>query len=581
MTGIVLQPRKNQILFITKHFFGRFFDSEMLSAFQAEMHLLFVHVLGLLIVPGFYKVSISIYKYSYLAWLPVARRNQEVFADMHFFLCLSMILTGLITVFEWDTLFPDQKDFVNLTPLPIEPKILFFAKVLALALFVVLCNVAINGLPTLLFPGIVLAKSIVPGSAGMTLQPFEGNRYMAAQAVSLFLSSIFVFTSLATVRAVLLLSLPAKLVRLASRCVQLPLIFILFCALFTFPFVNTDRLITEGKSAVGLLPQFWFLGLFENLIGHHSLINSSLAKTACIAVTVSFFVSMAAYRVSYRSSMQKGFQSGSSANFSVSRIQKICAWILNKILLRKSMEGAYFHFILQTVLRRQEHMLYLGSFVAAGVATIYLCLYSMKSGLIPDLFRHLNILMSFPLILSFFILAGLRFTFTIPADLNANWIFKITDRQRLVRAFGGVYKFMLCAVFIPLLIIFPPCYLMFWDPIRVLYHMIFVTLLSLILIELLLFRFMKLPFTCSYLPGKANLKLYGWFYVLACIVYSYGMTVIESWILKDMKLYLVSVFILGIVVFTLKRLRILMLKRNCEIQFEAEPADQLNILAIE
>jgi hypothetical protein len=42
----------------------------------------------------------------------------------------------------------------------------------------------------------------------------------------------------------------------------------------------------------------------------------------------------------------------------------------------------------------------------------------------------------------------------------------------------------------------------------------------------------KVPFTCSYLPGKANLKLYWFPYVGSFLVYAYGMASIERMMLE-------------------------------------------------
>lgn len=575
------QLGKAQYPNLTKHFLWRFFDGEAIASFHTDMHLLFVQIIGILVVPGLFKTFSSIYKYSQLAWCPVVHRDQAVLSDMHFFLCLSMILTGLVTVLEWDMLFPDRKDFHNLIPLPIRPKIIFMAKVTALLLFIVLCNAAINGLPVLLFPGIVLTTSTAQGSAGMSIEAFEGIKYTACQAASLFLSSLFVFTSLIAVRAALFANLTPKLARTASRCVQLFLICTLFCALLTFPLIRPEDLIREGNGIVHLLPHFWFLGLFEFLIGRETRIVTSLAETAGIAVAVSCFISIIGYAIGYRASMYKGFQPESTADYSGSGISKIGTSILDRVLLKESVERAYFHFIVQTLLRRKEHMLYWGSFVAAGVATIYLSLYAMRSDLLPDLLEHLNVIMSFPLIVSFFILVGLRFVFSVPADLDANWIFLTTDKRRLERANRGMYKFMLLAAHVPLLIIFPPFYLMIWDPLLVFLHIVYVSVLSLVLLELLLVRFAKLPFTCSYLPGKANIKLYGGLYVLGAIVYSYGMTALERWMLADVKRYAVIIIMFGVIIYKLNRIRNSFLKNESAIRFEEKPADSLNILALE
>jgi hypothetical protein len=568
-----------QLRYLTRHFFGRFFDSDVIAAPHTEMHLLFIQILALLIFPGFLKTALSITKYSFLAWYPITYRDQAILIDAHFFLCISMILTGFITVFEWDALFPDSKDFHNLTPLPIKPKTIFFAKVIALSLFVVLCHIAINGIPTLLFPGEVLAASFKKGSAGFMIPPGELFRYNFSHAVSLFLSTLFVFSSLIAVRAVFLLIFPAKMLRIVSRCTQLVVMLILLCALFSG--AKANALITEESALIYLLPPFWFLGVYEVLIGHHTLVFSTLSKMAYTAVSVSCFVSILSYTISYRSSMQKGFQSAGIASYPVTGIRKSWTRILHKTILKNSIERANFHFIAHAIFRRQEPMLYWGSFVAVGIGLIYWDLYAIISGDIVDSQQHLKMLLSFPLLLSFFILVGLRFAFSVPVDLNANWIFRIMDKQRLEKSYGGAHKFMLSAINIPLLIIFVPCYLMIWNPLMVFYHIAYVSILSLILIELLLFRFIKLPFTCSYLPGKANVILLWPLYAVSCYFYSYGMTTLELWVLEDIKRCIGFVVISGIVFFGLSRNRSLFLKRIGAIRFEEKLADQRNILSIE
>ncbi len=564
-----------QLRHLAKHFFGRFFDSEAIAAPHTDMHLLFVQILGLLVVPGLLKTYMSIASYSALAHGPLAVRDQAALGDQYFFLCVSMLLTGFITVFEWDALFPDQKDFYNLTPLPLQPRLVFFAKVIALSLFVLLCHIAINGIPTLLFPASVLVGSPVPGSAGSTIRPGDLPRYHLSHAASLFLSSLFVFTSLVSLRALLLLICPAKLVRIVSRSTQLGVLLVLLCAVLSFP----AHLITERSSMIFLFPPFWFLGVYQSLLRHHSPEIDALAFMGFKAVAVSVPLSMMAYMAGYRYSMQKGFQSAGTPSYPFSRIRRAWTLVLRKTLLRGSVERAFFHFVAQTAFRRQEHALYWGSFIMIGIALVYSGIYAMRSGSILES-AHFNVLLSFSLIMSFFILVGLRFAFSVPADLNANWVFMMVDKQRLEAAYKGACKFMLCAVVIPLLAVLTPCYLVLWSPQVVVFHAVYVLVLSLILIELLLARYKKLPFACSYIPGKANLKLLWPVYVICCVAYSYETTVLERWALQDIGRYAVVIVLAALVFVGLRRSRILFVKTN-EIRFEEEPAEQRTILSIE
>ena len=63
-------------------------------------------------------------------------------------------------------------------------------------------------------------------------------------------------------------------------------------------------------------------------------------------------------------------------------------------------------------------------------------------------------------------------------------------------------------------------------------QLLFGLTLSLVLVELLLLRFVKIPFTCSFLPGKANITVLGVFYWFAFTTYAYTMASLEAWMLR-------------------------------------------------
>ena len=85
---------------------------------------------------------------------------------------------------------------------------------------------------------------------------------------------------------------------------------------------------------------------------------------------------------------------------------------------------------------------------------------------------------------------------------------------------------------LPLPTVLFPFYAALWGVEASFLHLSFVFTLAGILAEILLFRFQKVPFTCSYLPGKANLKLYWFPYVASFLIYAYGMASIERIMLE-------------------------------------------------
>ena len=78
-----------------------------------------------------------------------------------------------------------------------------------------------------------------------------------------------------------------------------------------------------------------------------------------------------------------------------------------------------------------------------------------------------------------------------------------------------------------------PVYAVWWGPVTALEHTAFWLLMSGCLTELLLCRFHKVPFACSYVPGKANLKYLWPVYALALTAYAWWTARLELWLLAE------------------------------------------------
>src|SRR5205823_12968279 len=73
-------------------------------------------------------------------------------SDYYFFVLYSMVVMGFVMVFEWDALFPDRRDYLILTPLPLGEGAIFAGKTVALLLFLGLFVIDANFFCTLLGP---------------------------------------------------------------------------------------------------------------------------------------------------------------------------------------------------------------------------------------------------------------------------------------------------------------------------------------------------------------------------------------------------------------------------------------------
>jgi hypothetical protein len=84
----------------------------------------------------------------------------------------------------------------------------------------------------------------------------------------------------------------------------------------------------------------------------------------------------------------------------------------------------------------------------------------------------------------------------------------------------------------PLFAALAPIYFVTWTPGVAAAHLLFSVAISLLLIEMLAMEFRKIPFTCSYPPGKTNMPLLWAAYWMAFLIYAFAMARMESWMVK-------------------------------------------------
>src|ERR1035437_561929 len=141
---------QNQFEVLVRHLVHRFFHNELLASddeTKRVMQLAYVVALPTLVV------SLHLFPaYHAFPPAPFPRPYWPQVADHYFYVMYAFILMGAATVYEWDLLFPDVLDIFVLSILPISTRRLFFARVLALAIFLALVLIGTSILGTLLFP---------------------------------------------------------------------------------------------------------------------------------------------------------------------------------------------------------------------------------------------------------------------------------------------------------------------------------------------------------------------------------------------------------------------------------------------
>ncbi len=171
-----------------------------------------------------------------------------------------------------------------------------------------------------------------------------------------------------------------------------------------------------------------------------------------------------------------------------------------------------FAFVSKTLARSRQHRLVLTAFAALALAVIFESFVSLA---LSRSFRGFSVptpalrraVISAPLALSLFVLAGFRYLFRLPVELRANWVFRVNEPG------NRMIFFLVCCAVAPVLLITLPIEIGLLGARMGIGAAILCLLPSLILMELLLVQFENIPFTSSYLPGRRpvieTLLIYG------------------------------------------------------------------------
>ena len=549
---------------LATHFFGRFFDNEIVSQ-TGDMRTNVVQAFGLVATPG---IFVPFYMIPQRARFdhPFAH-NWILLSDYYFFILFSMVVMGFVMVFEWDAIFPDRKDYLILTPLPLGGTSIFAAKTLALIAFLGIFAIDVNLFCTFLAP-------LTTGGEG-TAAPVVW-RLIAIHGVSVMAAGIFVALSIASVQGVLINLLTGAGFRRVSPWVQMALMGTLIVMLFLTPLACASiRTLVERDSALlHWFPPFWFLGMYLDMLPGQPAGPRfhELALMARQALAISAGAFAVTYLAGYHRHARRVMESVESTLGGPGRVRAGFDGLVNRRLLPHPLERATFHFISNTMLRTARQRLFLAAFGGVAVALTLPALVRIgtRPGT-PILLFEAAGLLSAPLTLSFFVVSGLRAAFNFPAELRANWVFQICESEDRVLHIRAARKWIALMGILPLFALLTPVEIWFRGWRLAFIHLTFALGLSLVLLNLLLIWFRKIPFTCSYFPGKTSMAVMAALYLAGFTTYSWSGADLEGRMIGSPALLIVFYAAIGAALYGLSRLEIRELGVDDALIYEDEP----------
>ena len=481
---------------LTRHFIGVILSPPLLTELGADyLRRTLSSIAAMLLLAGVFLPSSFFYKYVVLTGeIRPTNFERSLQADTLLMIAVPMLIAGLIAVVLSPMMFPDETDYQVLTPLPVTRGEIFAARLCAMAIVAAVAVLAINAITSIWFPFV----------SGGRRAHYPLSLRISAHGAAATLATAWTVSAVMALQGVCLTLSPQRWRRRLMLLVQGA---VLLALLFSLPFVW--RLPTADVSTASVdmsplvwLPPVWFYNVEQWLLTGAAADQSraAIALAACIATTATV---VASYTWLYRSAERLANVSGTARSRTSAGLD-----LLGKAQLRGLMApatAAVVAFSILGIVRSRLQQIVLLLVVGVGVAiAIGQVTTVVEDGTMGAASPRavVNAVLAAPLLVALCITMALRTVFLLPIDRNAAWIVRLVETPaHRGAALDGVAMVLQYAALIPALGI--AVALQVWAlggrwPLAV----ALTALAGLVLVEVVLVEWCRIPFTCSYLPGK-------------------------------------------------------------------------------
>jgi hypothetical protein len=415
----------------------------------------------------------------------------------HLFFATTLTVVGVLAVLSWDSALPDRRDLLVLGPLPLQIRTMFAAKISALAGVLGFSAVAINFLTGLIWPLLFSA----PGSGIL-----GAARSIIGYWITIAAIATFVFCLVLCLQGGAVLILPRQIFLRLSSLLQVLAFTVLFGGyLLEPPLENIAALVAPAnRRLLDCLPAYWFLGLFQQLNGTMRPAFAPLAERAWIALAIALLSAVTILLLSWVLKLRRTVE---QPDIVPSRREDG-----RPVSFGAPVSTALVQFSLRSLLRSRQHRLFYAFYLSIGlaIAILYTGVFTTHAD------NHSNsgslfapFLVASLMILCFAVL-GLRIIIAIPVVLRANWIFQLTQISATSTYLRAARRALLMLAVVPIWCVVALLMLSYWPSWQTVVHLVAFAFLGVILTDLAIISLRKLPFACSYMPGKGKLHFLFW-----------------------------------------------------------------------
>jgi predicted permease len=526
----VSRRERSQFRFLYRDFLFRIVDLELLASRGDAQRLL--SQFGALLAAFSFTFAIYFVPRYGLSTLPWDKLSKLGWVDQDLLIATTMAIAGMFTILAWNNVLPDRRDCLIFGLLPVRTRTIFLAKLAALATALGVAVAALNIFTGLAYPFAIAA----PGTGTLAVvQAFF------AYWATMFAAGLAVCCTLLAVQAIAANLLSYRLFLKLSSFLQMAAFFVILGVYFLKP---------PYRAGLTWVPSFWFLGLFQKLNGAPGF--DRLAAMALRTVAVVCPLACDAFSLAFHRYNRRIVEQPDIAPSDRSRpAMRLVSWFAAKLIPR-TIERAVVLFTARTIARSRHHRLLLAAYGGIGLAVALAyardLLYGSRSyeriWNRPRWDQPNPELLVGSLVMLFFAVMGARAVFSQPIALRSNWIFRITAVTRSDAYFGAVRKSLLALVVLPILLAWTALFFAIWPAGPAARHMVFLAVAGFLMVQFSLKGFRKIPFACSYLPGKANLHVKLGLFAIGFLFITSQAIELEYWSLSDTKTYVILLAVL-------------------------------------
>jgi hypothetical protein len=557
---------RRQFRLLLRTSFGRLMDTAVASR-DVDATQFVIWSFALIASPAFFFAAKMMGKYSFL-WRQPDVLARVVPVDRLFFLVYMMLATALLAAVLWEALFPDRQDQEIVGVLPVRARTVALARLAAAMIVATIFSFAI-ALPS----GFMYSLNVAVAYKSFHIVGWWPP-VLIAHVVAVTAAGVFTFAALLTVRGMAVMCLGADAVQRAAAVLQLVTVVLLVESFIFLPGVlsglASQPLVTSNAQ---LLPPLWFLALYAEMSGASSIHAGTLALTALAGTAVTLVAAMLVYMLPARWNARRATEAQvkNQAGRSIARAERIAS-----PFLREPAARAVFVFVLSSLARSRRHGLIVATYLGVGisVAGIWLMRTALKGeSLALDV--PADDLVSIPLVLTFFLVLGLRSAFKVPTDLDANWTFRLAQPRSTRPVVHGVGMAMLAVAVFPVSVGWFFVTATLWDFRSAVGTAVMHAASGVMLVELVLMKCEAVPFTRAHAPATSGVRA-GWAVMFAALhFYAFKLEDIQLAALGSARGILLYVgMMLAVVAAARLRRRVTEGRRSLEFEAPIEPATQ-------